>query len=62
MNKLKLIWTDQNGKLQTREFDTEPEARKARDWLREKGADDVDMAVIIVSEAQEDVPNPFPIN
>lgn len=43
--KFVVRWTDQDGKNQRREYDTEPEARKARDWLIKNNAPSVDMAI-----------------
>jgi len=38
-------WTDQDGKNRRREYVDEKEARKARDWLLEKGAPSADVAI-----------------
>ena len=47
MHNIKLVvrWNDKEGKSHRREYDDEPKARKARDWLMENGASDVDIAI-----------------
>ena len=45
MNTLNLRWTDDKGNQQVKEYTDEKQARKARDWLLEHGADDADIAV-----------------
>lgn len=47
MHNLKFVvrWTDQDGKNHRREYSTEKDARKAKDWLTEKGAPSVDIAI-----------------
>lgn len=49
MDKIKYVvrWTDQNGQNRRREYDDEPTARKARDWIQENGDEDADYAVIL---------------
>lgn len=47
MQHLKFVvrWTDGEGKNHRREYDTEKDARKAKDWLTDNGATSVDVAV-----------------
>lgn len=45
MNILVLRWTDDKGNQQVKEYTDEKQARKARDWLLEHGADDADIAI-----------------
>lgn len=47
MQRLKFVvrWTDADGKNHRKEYDTEKEARKARDWLNDNGATSVDVAI-----------------
>lgn len=47
MNRAKFVvrWKDQDGNDRRREYDKEPEARKARDWLIANGAPTADVAV-----------------
>ena len=45
MNILVLRWTDDKGNEQTKEYTDEPTARKAKAWLLEHGAKDVDIAI-----------------
>ena len=45
MNTLILRWTDDKGNQQTKEYMDEKQARKARDWLLEHGANDADIAI-----------------
>ena len=48
MNKLILRWTDQDGKPQSKRYDDEQSARKAKKWLLDRGALQVDIAIVIV--------------
>jgi hypothetical protein len=47
MQHLKFVvrWTDGEGKDHSREYDTEKDARKAKDWLTDNGATSVDIAI-----------------
>ena len=45
MNTLLLRWTDNKGNQQIKEYTDEKQARKARDWLLEHGANDADIAI-----------------
>jgi len=45
MKTLLLRWTDDKGNQQVKEYTDEPTARKARDWLLEHGATNVDIAI-----------------
>ena len=45
MNTLILRWTDDKGNQQVKEYTDEKQARKARDWLLEHGANDADIAI-----------------
>lgn len=49
MQHLKFVvrWTDAEGKSHRKEYDTEPAARKARQWLIDNGAPTADVAVSI---------------
>lgn len=42
---LLLRWTDDKGNQQVKEYTDEKQARKARDWLLERGATNVDIAI-----------------
>lgn len=46
MNILLLRWTDGKGNQQIKEYTDEKQARKARDWLLEHGATNVDIAIM----------------
>jgi hypothetical protein len=47
MQHLKFIvrWSDQEGNNKRKEYDSEPAARKAKQWLLDNGAASVDVAV-----------------
>ncbi len=47
MQHLKFIvrWEDRDGKPQRKEYDSEPAARKAKQWLLDNGAASADIAV-----------------
>lgn len=47
MNKLLVRWTDNQGNKQSKLYDDEKLARKARDWLLSMGAEDADIAIVI---------------
>ncbi len=49
MQHLKFIvrWEDRDGKPQRKEYDSEPAARKAKQWLLDNGAASADIAVSI---------------
>lgn len=44
--KLAVRWIDKDGKEHRKEYDDEPTARKARDWVLVNGAVSADIAVI----------------
>lgn len=45
--KYSVRWTDASGEHHTKQYDKEPDARKARKWLDENGATSVDIAIVI---------------
>lgn len=57
MNILKFVvrW-EMNGEEQSKEYDDEPTAKKAKAWLIERGATNIDIAVRPIK-----VSSPFPV-
>lgn len=45
--KFNVRWNDLDGKPHAKQYDTEPDARKARKWLEDKGITDVDVAIVM---------------
>ena len=47
--KFVVRWNDADGNPRRKEYATEQDARKARKWLEDNGAEAVDIALIMVS-------------
>lgn len=48
MNKIKVSWrSDKNSDIQSKLYDSEEIAIKARNWLIQNGAYDIDVAVVL---------------
>lgn len=52
MNKFSVRWVDNKGNSYRKEYTNELKAREAVNWLRDNGADRVDLAVVV--EKKED--------
>jgi hypothetical protein len=53
-------WVDKEGTDRKKEYTGLINARKAAEWLRDNGADDVDIAVVLkVAPVAVDVPTPY---
>ena len=62
MQHLKFIvrWSDQEGKNHRKEYDDEPAARKAKQWLLDNGAASADIAVQMGSREYRSSGGPIP--
>lgn len=55
MNNLVVTWTDKDGKKQSKQYTDQRLAYKARQWLLENGATEIDVAVVFKPKPKPDL-------